>query len=278
MGREEWPFADRALARRLERAEATANTHFVEARAALQPASGATWIEVAGTYAMFDTPESPVTQSFGLGLFDSIGAAELDRLEAFFTERGAPVSHEISPLGDPALLPLLTGRGYQPVEFTSVMYRPIAELAGASSEAGPVSVRPVRDDEAQLCARIMADGWKSEHPELEDFLLDIGQLNARREGTLTFFAELHGRPVATGVLVLHEGVALFGGACTVPEARRQGAHRALFDARLRHAAAQGCDVAMISAGPVGGASQRNAERDAFRTAYTRIKWRLARNG
>jgi GNAT superfamily N-acetyltransferase len=278
MDREEWPFADRALAQRLERAEGVANTHFVEARAALQPASGATWIDVAGTYAMFDTPESPVTQSFGLGLFESAGAAELDRLEAFFTERGAPVSHEVSPLGDPLLLPLLTGRGYQPVEFTSVMYRPIAGLPEQPSDAGALSVRPVRDDEAQLCARIMAAGWKSEHPELEDFLLDIGQLNARREGTLTFFAELHGRPVATGVLVLHEGVALFGGACTVPEARRQGAHRALFDARLRHAAAQGCDVAMISAGPVGGASQRNAERDAFRTAYTRIKWRLARNG
>jgi GNAT superfamily N-acetyltransferase len=276
MGRPEWPFADRALARRLERAEGTANTHFVEARAALQPASGATWIEVAGAYAMFDTPESPVTQSFGLGLFESVGAAELDRLEGFFTERGAPVSHEVSPLGDPALLPLLTSRGYQPVEFTSMMYRPIAGLAASPGGAASVHVRLVRDDETQLCARIMAEGWKSEHPELEDFLLDIGQLNARRAGTLTFFAELDGRPVATGVLVLHEGVALFGGACTIPAARRQGAHRALFDARLRHAAAQGCDVAMISAGPVGGASQRNAERDDFRIAYTRIKWRLER--
>jgi GNAT superfamily N-acetyltransferase len=125
-----------------------------------------------------------------------------------------------------------------------------------------VRVRPVREDEAQLCARIMADGWKSEHPELEDFILDIGQVNARRKGTLSFFAELDGRPVATGVLVLHEGVALFGGACTLPEARRRGAHRALFDARLRHAAAQGCDVAMISAGPVGGPvpAQRRARQ------------------
>jgi hypothetical protein len=141
-----------------------------------------------------------------------------------------------------------------------------------------VRVRQVRDDEAELCARIMAEGWKSEHPELEDFILDIGQVNARRAGTLSFFAELDGRPVAAGVLVLHDGVALLGGACTIPEARRRGAHLALNEARLRHAAENGCDIAMISAGPVGGASQRNAERDGFRLAYTRIKWRLARNG
>jgi hypothetical protein len=235
-------------------------------------------MECAGAYAAFDGVESPVTQSFGLGLFDNIGEAELERLEAFFTDRGAPVCHEISPLGDPALLPLLTGRGYQPIEFTSVMYRPVAGPSRARSGAGGVRVRQVRDDEAELCARIMAEGWKSEHPELEDFILDIGQVNARRAGTLSFFAELDGRPVAAGVLVLHDGVALLGGACTIPEARRRGAHLALNEARLRHAAENGCDIAMISAGPVGGASQRNAERDGFRLAYTRIKWRLARNG
>jgi len=29
------------------------------------------WIEVGGTYAMFDGPSSPVTQTFGLGIFQS---------------------------------------------------------------------------------------------------------------------------------------------------------------------------------------------------------------
>lgn len=266
--------ADIALSRRLERAEATAGARFVEARAKLFPDSGACWIDVAGAYALFDTPSSPVTQTFGLGLFDSIGGAELDRLEAFFRERGAPVFHEVSPLGDPSLLPLLTGRGHQPIEFTSVMYRPVGELATSHANER-IRVRPVRDGEEALCARIVADGWKSEHPELYDFLLEIGNINARRAGVAWFFAELDGRPVGAGALVLHEGVALFGGACTIPEARRHGAQLALLDARLRYGAEQGCDIAMISAGPVGGPSQRNAERHGFRIAYTRIKWQLA---
>jgi hypothetical protein len=68
-------------------------------------------------------------------------------------------------------------------------------------------------------------------------------------------------------------VALLAGACTIPEARQQGAQLALLDYRLRYAADHGCDLAMMGAQP-GSASQRNAERHGFRIAYTRIKWQL----
>ena len=91
-------FADLHLARRLERAEATAGARFVEAHRRLEPICKAEWLDVAGTYAMFDGPDSPVTQTFGLGLFSEPNAVDLDRLETFFVERGAPVVHEVSPL------------------------------------------------------------------------------------------------------------------------------------------------------------------------------------
>ena len=73
------------------------------------------------------------------------------------------------------------------------------------------------------------------------------------------------------------GVALLAGASTVPEGRRQGAQLALLDTRLRFAASQGCDVAMMCTAP-GSTSQRNAERNGFRIAYTRTKWQLSHNG
>ena len=63
--------ADRSLSCRLEHAEARANASFVESRARLMPESGAQWIEVAGTYAMYDGALSPCTQTFGLGMFHS---------------------------------------------------------------------------------------------------------------------------------------------------------------------------------------------------------------
>src|SRR5437867_3124615 len=85
---------DRGLACRLERAEGLAGARFVEARARLAPDSGAQWIEIAGAYAMYDGSRSPSTQTFALGIFQMPTAADMDALEAFFTDRGAPVFHE----------------------------------------------------------------------------------------------------------------------------------------------------------------------------------------
>jgi GNAT superfamily N-acetyltransferase len=266
-------FSDLNLSRRLERAEARSNTDFVEARLAVSPASGACWTEVAGCYAMFDGVESPLTQTFCLGLFEPPSAAHLQRLEEFFTERGAPVYHEVSPLADPPTHSLLNERGYEPFEFTSVMFRPL--LPGASAAArrdSGVSVRLAGADEYELWAQTAARGW-SEFEELGEFMLGLSRVSAHRADGLSFLAELDGRPVATGALSIWEGVALLAGASTIPEARRRGAQQALLDARLAYAAGRGCDLAMMCALP-GSASQRNAERHGFRIAYTRAKWRL----
>ena len=106
-----------------------------------------------------------------------------------------------------------------------------------------------------------------------DFMLAAARVNANAADGHLFLAELDGRAIATAVLAIHDGVAHLAGASTIPSARRQGAQLALLDARLRHAASLGCDIALMGAAP-GGGSQRNAERHDFRIAYTRVKWRL----
>jgi len=100
----------------------------------------------------------------------------------------------------------------------------------------------------------------------------MGIFSAREE-SLSFLAELDGEPGAAGALCIHDGVALFGGAATIPEMRRRGLRAALLQARMRYAFDHGCDLAMMVA-EAGSASQRNAERKGFRIAYTRMKWRL----
>ena len=265
-------FCDLDLARRIERSEARANAGFVEARAKHSPGCGATWIEVGGTYAMFDTPVSPVTQTFGLGLFQPATPARLDRIEVFFRERKAPVFHEVSPLAGNELVELLHQRGYRPLEFTSVLVRPVAELSLPASEDARLSVRPMEQGEESLFAEVSAQGWGNT-PELVEFVRDFGRIGVQRADTYTFFAEWEGRPIATGSICLHEGVALLAGASTVPAARNRGAQWALLDARLRLAARKGCDLALMGALP-GSGSQRNAERHGFKIAYTRLKWQL----
>jgi hypothetical protein len=218
MSDETFPLSDLALSRRLERSEARANAAFVESRAKVFPASGARWMEVAGAYAMFDGVASPCTQTFGLGLFAPVGDAEMEELESFFGERGAPVFHEVSPLADAALPALLNERGYRPVEFTSVLYQPLradARLAATPNER--VRVRVVGENEAGVWARTLAEGW-SESAGLTDFLIEMGSVTAGRSDALCFLAEIDSEPVAAATMSLCGGVALLAGASTIPAA------------------------------------------------------------
>jgi GNAT superfamily N-acetyltransferase len=265
------PFSDLTLSRRLERAEGYACAQYAEARRRLFPDSGAEWIECAGTYAVFDGIDSPITQSFGLGIFENLSPAALDVIERFFLDRRAPVLHEVSPFAGVTALDLLCARNYRPIELSNVLYRPVERPTDEVER--PISVRVIGPEEAQLWANISARGWAHDHPELLDFLLQLGAISSARKESLCFLAELDDKPGAAGVLCLHQGVALFGGSATVPEMRRRGLQTALLHERMRYAYDYGCDLAMMAAQP-GSDSQRNAERRGFRIAYTRTKWRL----
>jgi GNAT superfamily N-acetyltransferase len=272
--KENFLFADLDLSRRLERAEMLSNADFVEARARLYPKSGAQWIEVAGARAMYDGVKSPLTQTFGLGIFQRVAPADMEMIEEFYRSRRAPVFHEVSPLAETAAIALLNERGYQPVEFTSVMFRSLSgELPSSTNEK--IRVRMIGEDEQDLWAETAAKGW-SELTEFAEVIEELMQVTAKRAGALSFLAEVDGQAAAAGAMMIHDRVALLAGASTIAEHRKQGAQLALLESRLRYAARHGCDLAMMCAQP-GSGSQRNAERNGFRIAYTRIKWHLSRN-
>ena len=269
-------FCDKTLSQKLERTEARANADFVETRARLDPASGGAWIECGGAYAMFDGVESPLTQTFGLGVFEDTTGEHLDEIEAFFTERGAPVFHEVSPMADSSLLVLLNERGYQPIELTSVMFR---ELGGP-----PVDVRPrdpklitriVNADEVDLWAKTSADAWVTEDESLADFMFNFGRISAQCAGAYPYLAEFDGRPISTGMLFIFDDVCMLAGASTIPDGRRQGGQTALLEDRLTFASSKGCKLAIMGTAP-GSTSQKNAQKNGFNIAYTRTKWQLMR--
>ncbi|MCC6165486.1 MAG: GNAT family N-acetyltransferase [Acidobacteria bacterium] len=265
-----YPLVDHALAIRLERAEGAIGCRFVEARAALVPDLGACWQDIDGAWAIFDGVGSPLTQSFGLGLDVAVRNDTLMAIEAFFAARGVQAEHEVSPLALGDALGVLTAAGYEPFELTSVLYRPVAGGVAAPGDDAPAT-RAVDADEADAWAEVAADGW-SDTPEVVPFVRAVGGVYVRMRSATCYVAEHHGEAAATGVLAIHDGVAVLAGASTRPAFRRRGAQLALLSARLDEASSQGCDLAMMSARP-GSASQRNAERHGFRIAYTRIKWR-----
>ena len=287
-------FADAPLARRLETTEGHGNAAFIDAQARREPYSGAIRTTIAGTLVMFAGVGSPITQTFCLGILERPTDRDFDAIERFFTSRGSAVFHEVCPHAGADLYAALAGRGYKPIELSNVMYQPIdppsrpgaapawsrrsspdhsrAEADASTGVAGNprLRVRMVDHSEADWYGTIAARGW-SEMPEVVPFIHGFARSSV--EVATCFVAELEGQAIATAALFMHEGVALLAGASTVPEGRRNGAQLALLDARLRLAVSQGCDLAMMVAAP-GSASQRNAERNGFRVAYTRTKWRL----
>lgn len=267
-------YVDRSLSQKLEGTEARSNAAFVETRARISPKSGARWIEVGGAYAMFDGIGSPLTQTFGLGLFDEIREAHIANIEDFFTERGATVCHEVSPMADASLMPLLSKRGYQPIELSSVIYKPIDKNAEfIATKNLQIGTHVIKPGEEEVWAKTSAQGWATVAEGFYDVIFELGLVSVKCSTSFPFIAELEGQPIATGLLFVFDDVALLGGASTLLEYRGQGAQTALLEARLQLAAKHGCKIAMMCAAP-GSQSQRNAEKHGFRIAYTRTKWQL----
>jgi len=275
MSTSRFPLVDIELSRRIERAEANANRRFVESRARHEPHVEACWVEVGGAYAMFDGVGSPVTQTFGLSLFEPATVETLDAIEAFFTARGSEVFHEISPLADLATLSLLSDRGYRPCELTSILFQPLPAEPLIVVARPVVTARLSEPAEVERWAELARAGW-SDFPEFREFMSSFTTIAANTEDAHRFMAFDGSTPIATGSLSIHEGVAVLAGASTVPEARGRGAQRRLLEARLAFAASRGCTLAMMGALP-GSRSQLNAERSGFRIAYTRIKWARTRS-
>lgn len=267
---------DRRLARRLESAEGAINASFVDAHARRSPGQQLARTEIAGAYLVFDGLDSPLTQTFGLGLDSLPTAAELSAIEAFFQQRGAAVQHEISPLAGVETFALLADRGYRPVELTTVLVRPVeggAPLAEPPAEAADLIARAAAPSEAEAWIEAAVAGWALTG-EVAEHIRQIARISFTSPATTAFLVERRGEIIATGSFGMHEGVAHFAGASTLPAHRGLGAQRALLAARLAEARKRGCDVATMGAEP-GSISQRNAERNGFRVAYTRTKWKLA---
>lgn len=266
--------SDIDLSKKLESTEGRANADFVATRARLFPESGAEWIEVAGTFAMFDGVGSPLTQTFGLGLFADATVEQFDRLEYFFKERGAEVFHEVSPMTDPAILALLSDRGYVPIELTTVMFQELNNSLEPRKQRNPkLKARMIGESEVDTWASVAAEGWASEHPELFDFIQSMGRITTRTDGGKPFLVEFDDKPIAAGGFGIYDDVCILAGAATIPSARRMGAQDALLRARLNFAEQQGCKLAMMCAAP-GSQSQKNAQGNGFEIAYTRMKWQL----
>lgn len=257
-------FADHALARRLEAADALNAAESGRAQARIHPESGATVLPIAGGYACFAGATSPLTHAIGVGMVGPVTEAQLDELEEFYRSRGAAANIDLCPLADPSLMEVLGRRGYRPVEFNNVLVRPVEGGAGSIAE----HVKIAKPEQAELWARTMVQGF-FEREDLAPEEVAIGMTLFEMPGASGWFASVDQQPAAAAAMCIRNGLATFFGDSALVGFRRRGLHRALIRARLAYARELDCDLAVAATLP-GSYSQLNYERCGFQVVYTKV--------
>jgi hypothetical protein len=259
--------SDSGLARRIEAADAAVGVTSAEIHARMHPGSGAVAEQIAGGVAVFVGLESPLTQAIGTGMRGPVSGADLDRLEHFFTSRGAGVHIELCPLADPSLPEELGRREYRLQEFTNVLVRRIRAIETPLTGASTISAQLCVPSDADLWARTVALGFGGDLDQSSENVAVLRDLFLQ-PNTKGILAWVDGRPAGGGALTVHDGIAAIFGASTVPSFRRLGVQSAVIRALINLAVEAECDIAYTLTRP-GSASQRNVERQGFRVAYTR---------
>ena len=268
-------FASTSLAARIERAECRLLADSAASAARRHPGTGVFATPLAGGIATFTEAGSPLNKVAGLGFEGPLDERGLAALEQAYAERGVPVQAEVSSLGDPAVVRMLTGRGYRLQGFENVLGRSLPAAPRAPLPEG-VAVAPSPIEELGTWIEVVVTGFASPDAQgvvsgesyprdlVESVMADM----ASAEGFSRTLARRDGVPAGGASLRLSEGVAHLCGAATLPAHRRRGVQSALLAARLEIAVGAGCDVAVVITQP-GSKSQENVQRQGFDLLYAR---------
>jgi GNAT superfamily N-acetyltransferase len=269
-------FANLALARRIDEAEASLSSDIADCiiRRGLVP--GAFNREFAGGVAVCAGAASPISKIIGAGFSEIPVDESFDALEDQYFRAGASARAEVATLADPAFARRLTGRGYILNGFENVLALPIEPVMRENPRVPPgVTIEQASDQRSFM--DVMIDGFESpdtgvvsapgeQFPRaaLERTFEDM----AGARGFVRYVAVLDGEVAGGATMRLFEGIAQLCGAATRPRFRRRGLQTAMLHLRLREAAAAGCDVAVLTTEP-GSKSQENGQRAGFALLYSR---------
>ena len=260
-------FVNQALSYRLESAEWLPCLDLVDDLIRRKPELGAKRQMVAGGWMMYAGPHSPMNHMIGMGLQGPVSKEEFDQVENFYRRHNSVCEAVVSPYADASLLGHLGERGYRVTEWNSVLVRELSSGEHFDSDAGNIKIRAVGPDDARQWSEVVARGFADIAAVSPDLFVPF----ASAANSICFVAWVNDKAVggAGGSVFPREGIAPFYGASTLPEYRNRGVQNAFFQARLEAAMAAGCQLAVVSTLP-GSVSQRNAERNGFRLAYTKV--------
>ena len=217
---------------------------FLAAPAQLAAQHGIEVAEVSGltVTAVRDMPSnSMLDRVLGVGLEAPADEAALDEICAWFEQRGVDLFVSVAPVARPAALPAwLAGRGFEPAWAWMKFVRGVVPLPEPEHALVVEHVEPA---DTGAFGRIVTTafgmpGWVGEW---------LAALPGRR-GWTVHVAREDGIAVGAAGFYLEGGAAYFTFGSVLPEHRGKGVQRALFAARIRDAAALGCEVLVTDTG------------------------------
>lgn len=231
---------------------------------------------LADGWLLFDSPGSPINKACGLGFDQVLTDAELDRIVAFFTERGAEPKVELTPFAPPELLARLARRGFVLHEFENTLVRDLSggeELRALLKGGWPQGVTIERVDPKNTAAirehaEVAFSGFFPEGEAVPEPILEFGMRASTAPGYDLFMARVGRETVGAGGCESSEGVTQLFGTSVKPAYRGRGIQQALIIRRLEQGREHGSRWAVIHSGP-GIPTERNAARLGFQMAYSR---------
>jgi ribosomal protein S18 acetylase RimI-like enzyme len=268
-------FATATLARRIEQAECSLVADMARAVSRRLGADAVVIAPIAGGSAISAGIGSPLNKLAGIG-FEPVDDSVLGVIEGEFERRGIPLQVELSSLASPGIAAMLTRRGYTLTGFENVLGLPLGTLA-MPPEDSAIAICRTDADEARRWIDVIAtgfahadtfDGPVSNESYGRELLEQIFEDTLGVDGSVRYMARRDGSLAGAASMRLSNGVAQLCGAATLPEHRRRGVQTALLATRLRDAARDGCDIAIVTTQP-GSKSQENVQRQGFSLLYTR---------
>ena len=268
-------FTTASLAQRIERADAALIAQINGDASRRVPRGQPLLVELNGGVVSYLEPDSPYNKAAGFG-FDGVPPGDrFDVLEREFAARRAPLQFEVSSLADPALARALTSRGYVVAGFENVLGLDVA-AADAGRPAGDVRVTSAGDDAATwietmtggFAAPDVYDGPPNPDETPREVLERIFGDTAAA-GWERFLARRDGLVAGAATMRVHDRMAQFCGAATLPAHRRRGVQAALLRHRIAEARRRGCDIAVVTTTP-GSTSQANVQKAGFVLLYARV--------
>jgi hypothetical protein len=189
-------FVDKALARRFEACEEMPQVLYAREFQKSRPAIGAAEEEICRGHMIFAGLGSPIGRATGAGLDRPFTAEDLDRVEQFYREHGAPSQVDLCPLHEAPVFEMFKERGYGIAELNNVLYRRLdRDEKFAAAPAGCEIRRGLREEAEASSAIVERAFFPDGAPEaFTGLITPLYQM----EGAVAFVASVEGKMAACG--------------------------------------------------------------------------------